>query len=346
MEYAKIIGTGSYLPDEGVSNEKLLGKIQNFDADKARASLERGGVDVSKFTISDVFKTWVKGVTGIVQRYFTKVSTEEMAAIASREALAAANIPASDIEYIIFASFTPFREIPNPACTLAGTLGINAGGIQTNTACCGFVDALITADAYIKSQKYKTILVVAAEALTKKVNYNDPTTAILFGDGAGAAILQASKAPGIISTFQKSNYDPGNITLEANGTIRMGGGPLVLKKAVNAMKESALAALEKAKTHAKHKNAEDVLMHEVDFIIPHQANERIIDSLRENLAVPKEKFCKTISEIGNVSGASGAITLDKLIRGKLAGQTVKRGNRLLFTSVGGGYTLGAVYMIY
>lgn len=345
MIYSKILGTGSYLPEDVVTNEKLLGKISNFDSEKARASLTKGGTDASKFTISDVFKTWVKGVSGITRRHFSKISAEEMAAIAAREAITAAGVPTGSIEYIIFASFTPHFEIPNPACSLAGALGINAGGIQSNTACCGFVDALITADAYIKSGKYRTVLVVAAEALTRKVNYDDPTTAILFGDGAGAAILQASAEPGIIDTFQKSNYDPTNITLEDGGTIKMGGGPLVLKRAVNAMKEAALSVLGKV-AQSKGVTADALIRTDVDFIIPHQANERIIDSLVDNLALPKEKFCKTISDIGNVSGASGAITLDRLIRGGLAGQTVTRGSRLLFTSVGGGYTLASLYMIY
>jgi 3-oxoacyl-[acyl-carrier-protein] synthase III len=344
--YSKIIGTGSYLSEQVVTNENLFEKIKNFDSDKARKSLEKGGVDVSAFTIIDVFKTWVKGVSGIVLRHFSKISTEEMAAVAAKEALLAAGISAADIEYIIFASFTPAFEIPNPACTLAGSLGISAGGIQTNTACCGFVDAMITADAYIKSQKYKTILVVASEALTKKVNYDDPTTAILFGDGAGAAILQASDKPGVINTFQKSNYDPGNITLESRGTIKMGGGPLVLKKAVYAMKEAAYAVLDTSSFNKGGRTSEELIKEEVDYIIPHQANERIIDSLVANLGLPKEKFCKTISEIGNVSGASGAITLDRLIRGKLTGQSIKRGDKLLFTSVGGGYTLASLYMIY
>lgn len=338
---AKIVGTGSYLPKRQVSNQEIENLVRNFDPQKAGMP----------------FGEWVKKVTGISTRYFVQdEDTETMAAFASQRALEAAGINARDLDFIIVSSFTPTRDIPNLACSVGHLIGAEtAGGFPLNTACAGFVYALSVAYALIKADVYRNILVVSSETLSRVTNYGDPTTAVLFADGAGAAILQAAETGGICSPpylasdftdhLDLKNSDTINPRerLEKQGqefvphsTLHMPGGPRVLKKAVKGMASALFKALERSSY-----NLEDL-----DVIIPHQANRRITYGLIEKLGVPKEKVCRIIDMIGNTSGASVAISLDMVIRGEAGDLSIKPGDKVGLTAIGGGYSLGAIVFEY
>lgn len=338
---AKIVGTGSYLPKQQVSNELLQKMVRNFDQ-------QRAGIP---------FTNWVEKVTGIKTRCFVKdEDTEMMAAKASCQALEAAGLEASDIDFIIVSSFTPTRDIPNLACSLGHMIGAGkAGGFPLNTACAGFVYAVAMAYALIKSEIYKNILVASSESISRAVNYADPSTAVLFGDGAGAAVLQAGEEGGICSPpyltsdYSDHMYLKNSATLnpaervEIQGkeflprsTIFMPGGPHVLKRAVKGMAESLLKALEQSPYE----------LEDLDVIIPHQANLRIADGLIKKLGVPREKVCRVIHSIGNTSGASVAISLDMAIRGKVEDLRIKPGDTVGLTAIAGGYSAGSIVFKY
>ena len=183
---ARIAGTGSYLPKRQVDNEQIEKLVRNFDR-------QRAGMP---------FIQWVEQVTGIKTRYFVQEEdTEVMAAQACRRALEAAEMEAGDIDFIIASSFTPTRDIPNLACSVGHLIGAEgAGGFPLNTACTGFIYGLSMGYALIKSNMYKNILVVSADTLSRVTNYDDPATAVLFADGAGAAVLRAAESGGICSS--------------------------------------------------------------------------------------------------------------------------------------------------
>ncbi|MBU4284197.1 MAG: beta-ketoacyl-ACP synthase 3 [Nanoarchaeota archaeon] len=337
MDNVRIAGTGSYLPKNIVSNEKLEKIVKNYDYSK-----------------SNGFSEWVIKVTGIERRYYAdeNETTEEMGAEASEKALKDANLKASDIDLIILNTFTPGKLIPNSAIEVGHLIGNNKiPAITINQACSGFVYAVESAYHYIRSGEYNNILVVASEKLSSITDYSDPKTAVLFGDGAGAIVLQRSDKKGILGMpYIGGKYSPEHIKVKNTGVdvkdiltkaekeyvkkeyIKMGGGPQVLRQAVNAMVESAKIALRRSNLEIKG----------IDWLCPHQANKRIIDLTAEHLNMPIEKTLITIEEDGNVSGASNIITLDKSIKqGK-----VKRGDKILITAVGGGYTMGAFVFEY
>ncbi|OGS27951.1 MAG: hypothetical protein A2297_07990 [Elusimicrobia bacterium RIFOXYB2_FULL_48_7] len=329
MKKARIAGTGSYLPKKLMTNQKLEKIVKKFDP--VRAGMP--------------FCEWTEKVTGIKTRYYVEdEDTEYMAAEASKKALEAAGIKPDKLDFIIAASFTPSKEIPNLACSIADRIGNgNIPGFVLNTACAGFICGLDDAYYKIISGNYKNILIVASETLSKVTDFNDPATAVLFGDGAGAVVLQQSDKEGI-STFPylKSDYSPDHLEFKNSNIekekcfIRMDGGPRVLKKAVNAMAEAAKKALE----------ISTYKLEAIDWIIPHQANERIIRSLAEKLNVPMEKVCLTVDKFGNTSAATIPIALDKAVRGELENYKIKKGDKVLLTTVGGGYSIGAVVLEY
>lgn len=338
---AKVIGTGSYLPKRRISNEQIEKMVRNFDP-------QRAGMP---------FTQWVEQVTGIKNRYFVQdEDTETMAAEAARLALQAAKMKAQDLDFIIVSSFTPSRDIPNLACSLSHLIGAyGVGGFPINNACAGFVYALAMGYALIKSDLYKNILVVSSETLSRVTDYGDPTTAVLFADGAGAAILQAAEEGGICSPpylgsiftdhFILKNADttpPQEIIkmqdqeFVGRSTLHMPGGPKVLRKAVNGMAEALLKALESS----------PYKLEDLDVIIPHQANRRITYGLIEKLGVSQNKVCRIIDEIGNTSGASVAISLDLAIRGQVKDVKINPGDKVGLTAIGGGYSLGALIFKY
>lgn len=339
---AKIIGTGSYLPGRLVTNLELEKKVRNFDR-------ERAGVP---------FGEWAESVTGIKERCYADVgeSTENLAVRAAKAALDDCRMKPEKIDFIITCSFTPARQIPNLGCSLAHLIGApRAGGFVLNTACAGFIYGLALAYSLIRAEMYRNILVAAAETLSLVTNYGDPTTAILFADGAGAAVLQAGRDEGILSPpylssdfsdhLQLKNpyaFERRNLPFDDQGDcfqrtyITMPGGPRVLRKAVNAMAEAALNALK----------GSPYRLEDVDYIIPHQANRRITVGLAEKLGVPMEKVVSTIETYGNTSGASVAISLDKAVRGEIDSCQIKRGDKIVLTAIGGGYSLAAAVLKY
>ena len=321
---ARIAGTGSYLPKRQVSNEEMEKLVRNFDPQRANMP----------------FAQWVEQVTGIKTRYFVEdEDTETMAAEASRRALASAQIKASEIDFIIVSSFTPTRDIPNLACSLGALIGAKGvGGFPLNAACAGFVYALSMGYALIKSGIYRNILAVSSETLSRVTDYGDPTTAVLFADGAGAAILQAAEEGGISSPPYLASDFTDHFSLRSLGEskLHMPGGPQVLRKAVNGMAEALIKVLEQSPYG----------LDDLDVIIPHQANQRITYGLIEKLGVPKSKVCQIIEAIGNTSGASVAISLDMAIRGAAGDVKIKRGDKVALTAIGGGYSIAAIVFEY
>ena len=315
--------------------------VSNFDS-------ERAGMP---------FAQWVERVTGIRTRHFVKdEDTEIMAVRAARRALRSAGMRAKDIDFIIISSFTPSRDIPNLACSVAHSLGMgNVGGFPLNTACAGFLYAMSMGYALIKSEFYRNILIVSAETLTRVTNYGDPTTAVLFADGAGAVVLQASEEGGICSPpylgseiaehfdLTNANMTPAEKRIRINGkefvphnTIHMPAGPMVLRRAVNGMVQALMEALEPSPYE----------LEDLDLIIPHQANRRITDGLVEKLGIPESKVCRTIDSIGNTSGSTVAISLDMAVHGKAGNAVVKSGDVVGLSAVGAGYSIGAVVFEY
>lgn len=338
---AKIVGTGSYLPKRQLTNEELEKLVRNFDPQKAKMP----------------FAQWVEQLTGVKTRYFVEdEDTEGMAYLASRRALEAARMEAAGLDFIIASSFTPTKDIPNLACSIGHLLGAeDVGGFPLNAACAGFVYALSCAYALIKSGVYRNILVVSSETLSRVTDYGDPTTAVLFADGAGAVILQASDEEGICglpylsSSFTEHfNLDNSDVAepqkiVEYDGAeflprsfLHMPGGPQVLRRAVNGMAEALLKALERSPYR----------LNDLDVIIPHQANRRITSGLIEKLGVPKEKVCRVIELTGNTSGASIVISLDLAVRGQAGAVQIHPGDLVGLTAIGGGYSMGAIILRY
>ncbi|NQS99725.1 MAG: beta-ketoacyl-ACP synthase 3 [Candidatus Omnitrophica bacterium] len=338
---ARIIGTGSYLPKQQISNEQIEKMVRNFDYQRAEIP----------------FPQWVEKVTGIKTRYFVKdEDTETMAAFAAQGALEAAKMRPEELDFIIVSSFTPTKDIPNLACSLGHLIGANnVGGFPLNTACAGFIYGLSMGYALIKAEMYKNILVVSSETLSRITDYDDPTTAVLFADGAGAAILQAAETGGISSHpylnsiftdhFELKNSDaiPAQEIVEVEGcklashsTLHMPGGPQVLRKAANGMASALLNALEQSPYEFE----------DLKVIIPHQANQRITNGLIRKLAVAENKVCRVIDEIGNTSGASVAISLDMVIKNRVKEIKISPGDIVGLTAIGGGYSSGAIIFEY
>lgn len=321
---ARIAGTGSYLPGRPVTNAELERRVQGFD--QAKAGMP--------------FAEWAVKVTGIKTRHFSETeSAEAMAVKASRQALAAAGIRPDQVDFIIGGTFTPEKDIPNFACSVAEGLGhLKAGGIPVNAACAGFIYGLSLAYALIKADLYRNVLVVSAERLSRLTDFADPRTAVLFGDGAGAAVVQASTERKIFPPFLGSDFSP-HIALDnadalapyAKTFIQMPGGPHVLRRAVDSMERAGMEALKQVPCQ----------LADVAYVIPHQANGRIVQALTERLGEQPERVAYTVEQFGNTSGATVPIALDKALRGEL-GVSLKPGDKVLLTAIGGGYTVGAM----
>jgi len=340
---SKIIGTGSYLPDIKVTNEDLFKKIEKFDYERAALSLSKKGVDVDSLTESQVFDKWVKQVCGIETRYFATDEllnseygvNERMGFLAAEKAIADAGIDKNDIDTIIFATYSPAKLIPNSSIIVAQQLGIKGThGFTLNTACSGFLDSLGTAHAKIEAGQSETVLIIASEYMSGNMDFGDPTTAILFGDGAGAAILQKTEDKGVVSYYSEQDFSVDHIAMNYGGMLKMGGGPNVQRRAVNAM----YGALDKALVKA------NMSVSDLDMLLPHQANLRIIVQLQKKLKISKDKVAVTIQDMGNLGGATSAIALDKYRKG-VVDFKYKKGETLLgMTVVGGGYTYSSVIM--
>jgi len=320
MTYSKIIGTGSYLP------EKIL---TNFDLEK----------------IVDTSNDWIVERTGIHKRHIaaSHETAVTMAEMAAREAMAAAGITAEEIGMIIIATTTPEKVFPSTACLLQQRLGISGcPAFDLNSAACaGFMYGVSIADQYIRTGNVKKVLVIGSEVMSRVLDWKDRTTCVLFGDGAGAVILGASQEPGVLSTHIHADGAHKDVlyldaiigkpvALEAM-SIKMSGNQL-FKLAVNILgdlfDETLLAnSLDKAA---------------VDWLIPHQANIRIIQAMAKKLDLPLERVAITLDDQGNTSSASIPLALDKAVRN---GQ-VKKGDMLLLEGFGGGLAWGSALIKY
>lgn len=322
---------------------ELFDLVENFNVSMARTSLEKKGFNIKSLEDNELFDLWVRQVSGIKIRhkvseckdYFTNVGVvESMAMKSSLRAIEDAGIDRNQIDTVIFATFTPSKLIPNPAVTLSHLLKLkNVGGFTLNSACSGFVDALGIALAKIKSGQSKMILVVASEFLSKNVDLKDPTTAILFGDGSGAAIVkQENSGRGMLEYISLHNYSANHITMQNGDYLKMEGGPAIQKQAVLAMYKSLNEVLKMSNIRIEY----------IDLIIPHQANVRILKKLIEKFGLNPNKVVVSIDKIANISAATIPVTLD-MIRRQLLEYSYRKNNTLVgLTSVGGGYTSSAL----
>lgn len=318
-----IIGTGSYVPERVLSNADLEKMVETSDQ-------------------------WIRERTGIVERRVAEkdVYTSDLALPASLKAMEMAGVSASDLDLIVFATITPDTQCPAAACWLQYKLNARqAPAFDVGAACSGFIFGLSVAEQYLKTGSAKTVLMVAAEIMTRAVNYRDRNTCILWGDGAGAVIMQMvdDERIGLLSTHLHSDGAGGTkLQLPGGGsmttpisyesvdkdlhTIKL-DGPDSFKIAVKAFSDVSMQALE----HNGYS------VDDLDLLIPHQANLRIIEAVAKRVKLPMEKVYLTIQKYGNISSASLAIALDEAVR---TGR-IKPDHLVLFTAFGGGLTWGS-----
>jgi 3-oxoacyl-[acyl-carrier-protein] synthase III len=320
--YSRITGTGSYLPPNRLTNEALA------------AQLALSGIETSD--------QWIVERTGIKARHFAApdVVSSDLALVAAQRALEAADVDAANIDLIIVATSTPDMVFPSTACLLQQKLGVHGcAAFDVQAVCSGFVYALTVADSMIRTGAASKALVVGSEVFSRILDFKDRTTCVLFGDGAGAVVLEASDTPGILSSELHADGRHVDI-LCVPGTVSGGqilgdpllkmDGPAVFKLAVGVLEDVARSVLEKA-----GRTTDDV-----DWLIPHQANIRIMQGTAKRMKVPMEKLIVTVHEHGNTSAASVPLALDESVRsGK-----IKRGDTVLLEGVGGGFTWGAVLL--
>lgn len=304
---AGIIGTGRCLPEE---------KLTNFDLEQRM----------------DTSDEWIRTMTGIEERRIAHSGqdTSDMARAAAQQAIQNAGIDPAEIGLILVATVTPDRPFPSVACDIQQQIGaVNAAAMDISAACAGFMYGVITAKQFIESDTYRYVLVVGVEKLSKITNWEDRNTAVLFGDGAGAAIIgKVSEGRGILA-FELGADGSGGEHLYQDKHLIMNGRE-VFKFAVRQMGESALNVIEKAGLEKE----------DVDFLIPHQANIRIMESARTRLDLPVEKMSKTIQKYGNTSAASIPISLvEDLEEGR-----IKDDDIVVMVGFGGGLTWGAIAM--
>lgn len=315
MIYSRIVGTGSYLPKRVMTNHDFAAR----------------GLDTSD--------AWIRERTGIVQRHIAedREGASDLALEASRAALQAAGARADEIDLIIVATSTPDYIFPSTACLLQAKLGVKgAAAFDMQAVCSGFVYALATADSFIKSGQYRRALVLGAEVFSRILDWNDRSTCVLFGDGAGAVVLAADSRPGVHASVlhaDGSQVDllsvPGNVSkgcIAGSPYLQMNGQG-VFKFAVRVLDEVARETVARA----------GMSLEQIDWLIPHQANVRILDATARRLGVPAEKLVVTVDHHGNTSAASVPLALDEYVR---AGR-IRAGQRVLMQGVGGGFTWGA-----
>jgi len=320
--YSRIIGTGSYLPPRRLSNSELV------------AELAGNGVDTSD--------QWIVERTGIRARHFAapEVCSSDLGLEAARQALRAAHVRAKDIDLIIVATSTPDMVFPSTACILQNKLGAHGcAAFDVQAVCSGFIYALTVADAMIKTGAARRALVIGAEVFSRIIDFKDRTTCVLFGDGAGAVVLEASEQAGILASDLHADGKhaailcvPGQLSggkVIGDPLLKM-DGKAVFKLAVGVLDAAARATLAKGNRTAS----------DIDWLIPHQANIRIMHSAANKLGIPIEKVIVTVDQHGNTSAASIPLALDTAIRsGK-----IKVGELLMLEGVGGGFTWGAVLL--
>ena len=313
--YARLIGTGSCLPGNPVTNNDLAAR----------------GIDTND--------EWVVTRTGIRSRYLAEPGTtsSELGLVAAQRALEMANVAASDLDLIIVATSTPDFIFPSTACLIQGKLGNKgAAAFDVQAVCSGFAYALGIADKFIRSGSHKKVLVIGAEVFSRILDWSDRGTCVLFGDGAGAVVLEASEKPGILATAMHADGSlsgilnvPGQIAggqVTGDPFLRM-DGPAVFKFAVRVLADIAEEVCLVA----------GIKTYDVDWLIPHQANIRIIEATGKRLGIDREKVIVTVAHHSNTSAASVPLALDEAVRDG----RIQRGQKVLVEGVGGGFTWGA-----
>jgi 3-oxoacyl-[acyl-carrier-protein] synthase-3 len=322
--YSRIAGTGGYLPANCVTNAQLAQR------------LAAGGIDTSD--------EWIADRTGIKSRHFAADDElcSDLAVAAARCAIESAGCDASSIDLIILATSTPDMVFPSTACIVQHKLGLaGCPAFDVQAVCSGFVYALTVADSMIRTGAASRALVIGSEVFSRLLDFGDRTTCVLFGDGAGAVVLEASDEPGILASELHADgrhvgilCTPGGVSggvLRGDATLKM-DGQAVFKLAVTVLEDVARAVLLKAgRTEA-----------DIDWLIPHQANIRIMQSTARKLKLSMDKVIVTVADHGNTSAASIPLALDVAVR---SGQVV-RGDTLMLEGVGGGFTWGAVLLDY
>lgn len=320
--HSRITGTGSYLPPKRLTNDALA------------AQLAADGIETSD--------QWIVERTGIRARHFAEpnVGSSDLAFEAARRALEAADVDAASIDLIIVATSTPDMVFPSTACLVQQKLGIaGCAAFDVQAVCSGFVYALTIADSMIRTGAASRALVIGAEVFSRILDFKDRGTCVLFGDGAGAVVLEASATPGILASELHADGRhvdilcvPGHVSggqVLGDPLLKM-DGPAVFKLAVGVLYDVAKSVLEKA-------GRSDA---DIDWLIPHQANIRILQSTAKRLKLPLEKLIVTVDEHGNTSAASIPLALDESVRGG----KIKAGDTVLLEGVGGGFTWGAVLL--
>ena len=323
---SEIVGCGSYLPERLVPNSELTAKLDTTDE-------------------------WIESRTGIRQRYLAADGewTSDLALKAAENALENANIPAAEIDLVVLATSTPDRTFPATATKVQHRLGmVNGAAFDIQAVCSGFVYGLAVADNFIKSGQCKTVLLIGAETFSRILDWEDRSTCVLFGDGAGAVVLRAAeddpdtnlgetghnRGSGVLSTHLHSDgatndllyVDGGPSSTQTVGHLRMNGRE-VFRHAVNNFSSVVKEALE-----ANGLSADDI-----DWVVPHQANKRILDGTRRKLGLPPEKIVITVDRHANTSAASIPLALDVAVRDG----RIKKGDLVLVLAMGGGLTWGA-----
>ncbi|MDR3418286.1 MAG: ketoacyl-ACP synthase III [Nevskia sp.] len=317
MTYARIFGTGSYLPERVVTNRDLEARIDTTDE-------------------------WIVSRTGIEARHVAADGemTSDLALQAARRAMESASVTADDIDLIIVATTTPDMIFPSTACLLQAKLGVKQGAaFDVQAVCTGFMYALSTANLFITSGQHRCALVVGAEVFSRLLDWNDRRTCVLFGDGAGAVVLRRSEEPGILSSNLHADGSLSHI-LRVDGGISHGqirgnpflemDGQAVYRTAVRVLDESAEEALKQSGYTAA----------QLDWFVPHQANIRIINSIADKIGLPRERVVTTVARHGNTSAASVPLALDAAVRD----HRIKPGHLVMLQGVGGGMTWGTLVL--
>ncbi|MFC5577592.1 beta-ketoacyl-ACP synthase III [Lysobacter niabensis] len=321
--FARIAGTGSYLPERVLTNDDLAKLVDTSDE-------------------------WIAARTGIRKRHIAAEgeTTSDLGYHAAMRALEAAGVDAKELDLIVVGTTTPDLIFPSTACLIQHRLGADGcPAFDVNAACSGFVYALTVADKFIRSGAAKTALVIGAETLTRMVDWSDRTTCVLFGDGAGAVVLKADAETGILSTHMHADggkkellWNPVGVSVgfkpgEENAGVRIHmSGNDVFKHAVKALDSVVEETLE----------ANGLDRHDIDWLIPHQANLRIIEATAKRLDMPMERVVVTVDKHGNTSSGSVPLALDEAVRsGK-----VQRGQLVLLEAFGGGFTWGSALLRY
>lgn len=319
---SRIVGTGAALPERVVTNDALA------------RQLAARGIETSD--------EWIAARTGIRQRYIADASltTTELGVRAARAALQAAGLEPSALDLIVLATSTPDQIFPSTACLVQAELGAaGAAAFDIQAVCSGFVYGLAVADSMIRTGVYRCALVIGAEVFSRILDWNDRTTCVLFGDGAGAVVLQAADRPGILAARLHADGSQARVLCTA-GRVAQGAvqgdpflrmdGQAVFKLAVNVLDASAREVLADARMGVEA----------VDWLIPHQANVRILSATARKLGIPESKVIVTVDLHGNTSAASVPLALDVAVRDG----RVRAGQHVLLQGVGGGFTWGSVLL--